>query len=122
MSLNKNFSCGNRIKELRHERALSQERLALNAGITPAYLGLLERGKRNATVAVIERLCEALNISLSKFFSVADSHSPVDDDIDKQILCQINGLSETEKQAFLQLVKQGLHIRQLGIQNTSTNE
>ena len=114
--MNRNFSCGERIKELRVERSLSQERLALNAGITPAYLGLVERGKRNATVATVERICMALNISLAEFFSVADSCAPVEDDIGKQILYQISGLSEDEKLAFLQLVKQGMHIRQLGIQ------
>lgn len=115
--MNKNFSCGNRIKELRTERSLSQERLALNAGITPAYLGLVERGKRNATVTTIERICAALNISLAEFFSVADSFTPVDDDIGKQILYQLSGLSDEEKQLFLQLIKDAVHIRQAGIKN-----
>lgn len=109
-----NFSCGNRIKQLRNERSLSQERLALNAGITPAYLGLVERGKRNATVATVERVCGALNISLSEFFAPADSPTQVEDEVGRQILCQLNGLSDEEKQSFLQLVKQVLHIQKLG--------
>lgn len=109
-----NFSCGNRIKELRNERSLSQERLALNAGITPAYLGLVERGKRNATVATVERICSAMNISLSAFFSTADNTSQAEDDVGKQILCQLNGLSREEKIAFLHLVKQVLYIQKLG--------
>lgn len=111
--MKRNFSCGNRIRELRNERALSQERLALNAGITPAYLGLVERGKRNATVATVERVCGALNISLAEFFAPADS-CVVEDEVGKQILCQLNGLSDEEKQSFLQLVKQVLHIQKLG--------
>lgn len=122
IDLNRNFSCGDRIKELRLERSLSQERLALNAGITPAYLGLLERGKKNATVIVIERLCDVLNISLSEFFSSEESSVSVDDDISRQILYQLGGLSDAEKQAFLQLVKQGLYIRQLGIQGGPLSE
>ena len=122
MNLNTNFSCGNRIKELRTERALSQERLALNAGITPAYLGLVERGQRNATVAIIERICAALDISLSDFFSTAHYRASGDDDVGKQILYQLSGLTDEEKLAFLQLIKQTLHIRQLGVQHHSTIE
>lgn len=117
IDLEKNFSCGKRIKELRSERSLSQERLALNAGITPAYLGLVEREQRNATVATIERICGALNISLAEFFSAANCPQPMESDAGKQILSQLNGLSEEEKFAMLQLVKDVLHLRQIGIEH-----
>ena len=117
-----NFSCGNRIRALRNERSLSQERLALNAGITPAYLGLVERGKRNATVATVERVCDAMNISLSEFFSTADSPVQGEDEVGQQILCQLNGLSDEEKQSFLQLVKQVLHIQKLGNRSAAVLE
>ena len=101
---------------MRSECALSQERLALNAGITPAYLGLVEREQRNATVATIERICGALNISLAEFFSVADHAKPVESDAGKQILYQLSGLTEEEKAAMLQLVKDVLRVRQLGLE------
>lgn len=110
-----NFSCGERIKELRLERSLSQERLALNAGIAPAYLGLVERGKRNATVATIECICYALNISLAEFFSPATDCPPLEDTLGKQILHQLVGLSDEEKQVVLQLVKYAVHLRQLNV-------
>ena len=116
MILMDNFSCGERIKELRLERSLSQERLALNAGIAPAYLGLVERGKRNATIATIECICYALNISLAEFFSPATNCNPVEDTIGKQILHQLVGLSDEEKQAILQMVKQAIHLRQLSME------
>lgn len=114
MNLKTNFSCGERIKELRTERSLSQERLALNAGITPAYLGLVERGKRNATVATVECICVALNISLAEFFSPADFCESVEDDVGTQILHQLIGLTHEEKQVILHLVKEAVHLRQLG--------
>lgn len=117
-----NFSCGNRIRELRNKRSLSQERLALNAGITPAYLGLVERGKRNATVATVERVCDAMNITLSEFFAASDRPVQEDDEVAQQILCQLNGLSEVEKQSFLQLIKQVLHIQKLGNKDPSAPE
>ena len=107
---NSNFSCGNRIKQLRQERALSQERLALNAGITPTYLGLVERGKKNATVATIEAICDALHISLAEFFSVANTPVTIEDDTGMQILHQLTGLSDGERQLVLQIIKNVVQI------------
>lgn len=121
--MNKNFSCGNRIKELRKERALSQEQLALTAGITPVYLGQVERGMKNATVNTIELICNALNVSLADFFASADNCSAIEnDDVGKQILHQLTGLSSSEKSIVLQIVKQSLQLRKLGIQITNNND
>lgn len=115
IALENNFSCGNRIRELRLERGLSQERLALNADITPAYLGLLERGKKNPTVLTVERLCQAMGISLSDFFSAYSEYKNVEDDIGKQILYHLNGLTDEERLCFLDLIKTMLQIRKLGM-------
>ena len=109
-----NYNCGKRIKELRQERGLSQEHLALSADITPAYLGLVERGKRNATVLTIERICAALDITLVDFFSPTKDSTPREDETGKQILYQLSGLSNEDKQLFLQLIKDAIRIRQSG--------
>ncbi len=115
--MKENFSCGKRIKELRTERSLSQERLALNAGITPVYLGQVERGQKNATVNIIEQICYAMNISLSEFFSTATTKTAINDDIGKQILHQLTGLDVTEKNIVLQIVKHALQLRQTAVQS-----
>lgn len=102
IDMNKNFSCENHIRTLRLERGLSQEKLALGAGITPAYLGLIEHEKRNVTIAVTERICAAMSVSLTEFFSPANTApSPAEDDIGMQILHQLHGLSIEEKHAFV---------------------
>lgn len=117
--MKQNFSCGDRIRELRLKCGLSQERLALNADITPAYLGLLERGKKNPTVLTIERLCQAMGISLSDFFSTYSNHKDIEDDIGKQILYHLNGLTDEERLCFLDLTKTMLQIRKLGIDSAA---
>lgn len=114
--MNTNFSCGKRIKELRIERGLSQERVALNAGITPAYLGLVERGQRNATVNIMERICAAMYVSLAEFFSGSADESQTDI-LDKQILAQLNGLSKEEKLLCLQLLKDAVQLRNLSVKS-----
>ena len=105
-----NFNCGQRIRQLRNERAISQEQLALTAGITPAYLGLVERGQRNATVRTVERICDALGVSLALFFSDADRCTDADD-IDKTLVYQLHNLNREEKQLCLQLVKTALQLK-----------
>ena len=62
--MDNNFSIGNRIRELRNQKHLSQEQLALSAEITTAYLGQIERNEKNPTVAVVAKLCGALGIEL----------------------------------------------------------
>lgn len=59
---------GQRIRNLRIQNNLSQEKLAELAGCHPTYIGQLERGEKNATLESIERVAAALNIPLSRLF------------------------------------------------------
>ena len=51
---------GNRIRYLRKQRGISQEKLALIAGIDRTYLAGIESGKRNATIISLEKIINAL--------------------------------------------------------------
>ncbi len=59
---------GQRIKEIRKQKSLSQEPLAFEAQIHRTYINDLENGRRNVTIKVLERITDALGISLSEFF------------------------------------------------------
>ena len=63
---------GEKIKQLRKETGLSQEKLAELSGCHPTYIGQLERGEKNATLESVERITAALGISLSKLFEKLD--------------------------------------------------
>ena len=116
IELKDNFSCGGRIRELRTERGLSQEDVALSAGITPAYLGQVERGQKNPTVLTIERVCGALNVSLASFFSEAVPDIAAADDAEKQILGQLGMLTQEEKSIVLQAIKAMMQLRSAALQ------
>lgn len=60
---------GNRIKQLRNSRGISQEELADHADLNRAFFGQIERGQKNATVKTLNKICMALDISLHEFFS-----------------------------------------------------
>jgi len=60
---------GLRIKELRKNNNLTQERLAFLASIDRTYMNSVENGKRNISIINLEKICIALKISLKEFFN-----------------------------------------------------
>ena len=56
------------IRRLRVDQRISQERLAADAHVDRAYLGGLERKTENPTVDLLDRVAEALSVSLSDLF------------------------------------------------------
>ena len=55
---------GKRLREVREEAGISQERLAELAGLHRTYVSSVERGKNNISLVNIERLALALGVSL----------------------------------------------------------
>lgn len=53
--------------EYRHARGLSQEALALKAGLDRTYIGYVERGKRNPTLQAASRILSVLGVSWREF-------------------------------------------------------
>lgn len=53
---------GANIRRLREARAISQEALAHESAIDMRYLGGIERGQENPTVAVVGRIAKALGV------------------------------------------------------------
>lgn len=62
---------GERIRYHRLQRGISQEKLALLAGINPAFLGHLERGLKSPTMTTLDKIVEALGLNYSEFFDDA---------------------------------------------------
>ena len=64
---------GQRIRNYRTQRGLSQEKLAELSGCHPTYIGQVERGEKNATLESIEKIASALNVPLSQLFEKLDN-------------------------------------------------
>jgi transcriptional regulator with XRE-family HTH domain len=57
---------GRNLKKYRNEAGYSQEGLALECNIHRTYVSGVERGIRNPTVTVLEKLAKPLGIPVSK--------------------------------------------------------
>jgi transcriptional regulator with XRE-family HTH domain len=56
------IALGQRLRDLRHERGWSQEDFAERVPVHRTYIGGIERGERNITVLVLNRLAQALEL------------------------------------------------------------
>lgn len=59
---------GTRIRELRTNAGLSQEKLALAADLDRTYIASVENGKRNISIVNLEKIITALDCSFAVFF------------------------------------------------------
>ena len=62
---------GQNVRKFREERELSQEDLAFESGVHRTYLSGVERGVRNPTVTVLERIAKALKVPSSRLLEEA---------------------------------------------------
>ncbi len=56
---------GDKIRELRKERGLSQEQLSFKADLHRTYIGMIERAEKNITLVNIEKIANALEVSIN---------------------------------------------------------
>jgi len=66
-SLQKQF--GKRVRDARKALGWSQEEFADKCGLDRTYISGIERGIRNPTLQIIGVISDALDLSLSQFFS-----------------------------------------------------
>lgn len=59
---------GERIRELRTQTGLSQEKFALKIGMDRTYFASVELGKRNIAIVNLEKIANGLGVSLSDLF------------------------------------------------------
>jgi transcriptional regulator with XRE-family HTH domain len=63
---------GQRVKEIRQSKGISQEELSIKAQLHRTYISSIELGKRNVSLLNIEKLAKALDCSIPDFFNEND--------------------------------------------------
>jgi len=64
---------GRRLKEVRETRGLSQRELASRSGVTNGTISLIEQNKSSPSVSSLKSLLDAIPMTLSEFFAVAEN-------------------------------------------------
>ena len=59
---------GNKVRELRKERKISQEQLAYSADLEVSQISRIERGIINTSISQVFQIAKALNIHPKQFF------------------------------------------------------
>lgn len=59
------------MKRLRLEKGFSQESLAFSADLDRTYITSIEKGERNVSITVVEKLANALNVSILEFLKIS---------------------------------------------------
>jgi transcriptional regulator with XRE-family HTH domain len=60
---------GDNLRRLRKERGVSQEDFATDSGFDRGYISGVERGVRNPSVLVLERIAAALEVDVAELFA-----------------------------------------------------
>jgi transcriptional regulator with XRE-family HTH domain len=56
---------GNRLREVRKGKGMTQEKLAETASLSRNYVNDVERGRRNVTIMTVESLAQALGVRMA---------------------------------------------------------
>ncbi len=96
----------NMIREYRKERNITQEQLALQAGISRKYLSMIEKNKTTPSIDVVVRLSEELSVNVERlFFTIPPIEKKELPSTIKfiDLFCGIGGFRYASQQAFEQL-------------------
>ena len=101
---------GSNIRNERKARHLSIEEFAELLGLTPGFIGLIERGDRGATPHTLYKISDVFEMSLGPLFS--DNGSNVMNEPESarkvkraKIASLITGLTENEMDFVIQMIK-----------------
>lgn len=90
------YRVGTRIRELRTDRKLSQEALALSSSLHPAYLGRVERGETCPSVETIYKIADGLHITVSELFDFDMNRIPDHTDALRRIEAQLQSMTDEQ--------------------------
>lgn len=108
------YKIGERIRDFRVDRNMSQEALALASEINPTYLGRLERGEKCPTVDTLYKISQGLKIPLSELLDISSDIQPTHTEAMHRIKTAMEGLSEDEAVELAEIVEKIIEFKKIG--------
>lgn len=94
---------GERIRDFRKEKGLSQEELGEKAGFHFTHIGVVERGEKNASLDTLNKIAEALDVEIVELFP--KSEKPDQRRLKALVLESVKGASPEMIKLFSDLIE-----------------
>jgi transcriptional regulator with XRE-family HTH domain len=95
---------GDRVREIRKSKGISQEELGDRSSLHYTYIGKVERGEKNITLESLVKITKALEISLEELFSIVDPNRNKSN-LNQQILGLFSSKSIKEQEQLLKMIE-----------------
>jgi transcriptional regulator with XRE-family HTH domain len=92
---------GKRIRDIRKEKKISQEKLAELASLTTSYISKVETGKVNASLFSYYQIAEALNMPLSTLVMTVNTAEKKTEAELAELFNQARNLDQKKRNVFL---------------------
>ncbi|MFN4227868.1 MAG: helix-turn-helix domain-containing protein [Candidatus Ratteibacteria bacterium] len=96
---------GKKIREIRKAKKYTQSELAWAIGVSPNFIGLIERGKKIPSLKTLLKISKTFQIPISYFFEEFKYQIPEEDLLIKKISSLLKETSEEDKKVIYKLVK-----------------
>ena len=104
------YTIGNRIREFRVMKKMSQESLAFDSDIHPAYLSQVERGEKCPTVETGYKMCKGLKIPMSELMDFSMNPEPTSEEAVQRIKTALGKVSADKAVKIAQIVEEMVDI------------
>ena len=99
------YIIGQRIHKFRSMRKMSQEALALESELQPAYLGRVERGEKCPTVETLYKIASGLKVPLHELMDISFEIRPTSTEAMHRIEIALGKLSEEDAAEIAEIVE-----------------
>ena len=96
---------GKRLREMRTQKGISQENLALSAELHPTYIGRLERGEKCPTIDTIYKLARSLEVPIIDLLDIPTGDRACDTSAMYRIEAAMSELSAEDAMAIAEIVE-----------------
>ena len=94
---------GQRIKEVRTDKHLTQEYLANMTGVNISHVSNIETGKTKVSLTLLVQICNALDVTLD-YLLENEYHNPTST-IEKELLNTIKDMKKEKQETLLRIAK-----------------
>ena len=94
---------GKRIRDIRTQAEITQEKLAELSGVSSNFISQIERGRNKCSLETISNLSSALNVPLYELFNFKRVNPTAKDSFAKRIEIMLKNLPEKDKSLILDI-------------------